>query len=209
MALKRQAVGFPDLRFEDERLNRLMQFLRAQAAEIQRLQQMLRAGTAGQVLEKATTTDYDAGWKDFVGGTITAGENVGGGAQVYQAVSGTLLAFRTLLEGDNVTIVQTDDAITISATIVGGTGTVTSVEIASNDLAVTGGPITTDGVIELEIKDGAVTYAKMQSASADGVVIGRRAGDGAGVLEELSGTDLAAIVGGSGYPRQLGYAGIV
>jgi len=40
-------------------------------------------------------------------------------------------------------------------------------------------------------------------------VLGRKSGDGIGNVEELAASDLAAIIGTSGYPKQLAYAGIV
>jgi hypothetical protein len=214
MSIKRQSITFPDIRFEDERLNRLMQFIRAQAAELQRMQQMLRSGAPGQVLEKSTSADYDAAWQDAGGSAaITGAENVGAGEGVFQAVTGTSLAFKSLIEGANITLTAGPDSITISASSSApGGGTVTSVAISSADLTVTGSPIEDAGVIELEITDHAVTYTKLQETSADAVVLGRRSGEGAGEVEELSSADLLAILGlssSSGYPPQLAYAGIV
>lgn len=212
MALKRQSIGFPDIRFEDERLNRVMQFLRGAAAEIQALQQMLRAGNRGQVLEKNSGRDYDVSWADLAG-TVSGAENIGPGAGLFKALTGGTLEFKTLIQGDNIVLTVHDDSITISATPSGGgSGTVTSVGIASDDLDVVGTPVTTDGVITLTIKDNVITYARMQQTSADSVVLGRKAGDGPGDVEELGAADLLTILGlpsSSGYPPQLAYSGIV
>lgn len=212
MALKRQAIGFPDIRFEDERLNRVMQFLRGQAQEVLRMQQMLRAGTPGQLLEKATGTDYDAGWKDASSGTITGAENLGDGEPVFKAVTGTVLAFRTLVQGENVEITVVGDTLVISSVPVVGAGTVTSVGLASNDLEIDGSPVVESGVITLTLKDHVVTYARIQQTSTDGVVLGRRVGEGPGDTEELDAADLITLLGlatSSGYPPQLAYSGIV
>ena len=210
MAIKRQSITFPDIQFGDERLNRLAQAVRTMAAELQALQQMLRSGNAGQVLEKSTGKDYDATWVDTGAGAVTGAENVGPGAGVYAGSVGSLLAFKTLIQGANITLTVGPTSITIAAAASsGGTGTVTSVGINSADLDVTGSPIATNGSIGLALKDNRVTYAKMQQTSTDGVVLGRRAGDGVGNVEELGGVDLAAILGTSGYPKQLAYSGIV
>lgn len=208
MAIKRQSIAFPDFAFDDPKLNGLMQFMRGLALEVQRMQQVLRSGSAGQVLEKASAADYDAGWKNQTNGLISSGENEGSGAQVYQSVSGSVLKFRTLIEGSNVTIVQSADTLTIAASLPGTPGTVTSVAIESSDLVVIGSPITSSGAFELEIDVNKVTYAKMQKTTADAVVLGRRTGEGPGNVEELNAADIATFVGGFGYPRQLGYAGI-
>lgn len=206
MATKRKALAAPDLQFDDPQLDRLMQFVRDQAREIQALQQMLRAGAQGQMLLKNSTADYDAGWVSGGGGTITGAENIGAGAGVFQSTQGSLLAFKSLIQGANIVLTVHSDSITISAVVPsGGTGTVTSVGISSTDLTVTGSPVNTAGSIGLAIAPNAVTYAKMQQTSTDGVVLGRATGDGAGNVEELA---LSAIAG-TGYPKQLAYAGIV
>lgn len=213
MGIKRQSIGFPDLRFEDERLNRLMQATRTMAAELQRLQQMLRAGTAGQVLEKSTGQDYDATWTDTGTGAITGAKNVGAGDGLFKGADGSVLEFKTLIQGDNIILTVSADAITISAVPTGGgTGTVTSVGIASDALDVVGTPVTEAGVITLTIKDNAITYSNIQQTSQDSVVLGRKVGDGAGNVEELGQADLLALLGlsiSTGYPPQLAYSGIV
>lgn len=211
MGIKRQSINFPDIRFEDERLNRVMQAMRSMAAELQALQQMLRSGSTGQVLEKTTGKDYDAGWVDSGAGHVTGAQNLGPGAGLFADLSGTVLQFKTLIQGENIEFSVSADTITISATPTGGgTGTVTSVGIASADLDVTGTPVTDSGTITLAIKANAVTYHKMQETVSDGVVLGRKLGDGPGDLEELGGVDLLTIIGvAGGYPKQLAYSGIV
>lgn len=212
MTTKRKALAAPDIQFGDEKLDRLTQFVRQIAAEIQSMQQMLRAGNAGQTLFKNTTSDYDASWENGGAGTLTGAKNVGptGSVGLFDDVEGSLLAFKSLIQGSNITLTVGPTSVTISAAGGGGggSGTVTSVGISSTDLVVTGSPIATSGSIGLAIKPNVVTYAKMQQTSTDGVVLGRRLGDGVGNVEELAGSDLLALVGGGGYSKQLGYAGI-
>lgn len=62
--MPRKALTSPDLRFEDERMNRLMQHIRALTQEVQRLQQAVSGGTANQVLAKRTDRDYETTWVD-------------------------------------------------------------------------------------------------------------------------------------------------
>lgn len=209
---KRKALAAPDIQFNNQDLDRLMQFVRQIAAEIQSLQQMLRAGNPGQSLFKNTSNDYDASWESGGAGTITGAKNVGpaGSVGLFDDIESSLLAFKSLIPGANITLTAAGTSVTISAAGGGGggSGTVTSVGINSTDLTVTGSPIATSGSIELEIKTNAVTYAKMQQTSTDAVVLGRRLGDGVGNVEELTGSDLLALIGGGGYSKQLGYAGI-
>lgn len=213
MVTKRKALASPDIQFTDENLNRLSQFVRQIAAEIQSMQQMLRAGNAGQSLVKNTTNDYDASWESGGAGTITGAKNVGPGGSVglFDDLEGSVLAFKSLIAGTNISLTVGPTSVTVSAAGGGGggSGTVTSVGINSTDLAVTGSPITVAGSIGLAINANAVTYAKMQQTSVDGVVLGRKVGDGVGNVEELASSDLLALIGGGGYPKQLAYAGVV
>lgn len=66
----------------------------------------------------------------------------------------------------------------------GGTGTVTSVAMVSTDFDITGSPINTTGTITANIKNSAVTFAKIQNVST-GVLLGR-GGTGSGVLGEVT-----------------------
>jgi hypothetical protein len=209
----RQSLAIPDLQFPgNEKLQRLSDFVRALATENRRLLQMIAAGSAGQVLTKQSATDYDAKWSAGASGSITGAQNLGtAGVGIFASVTGTLIGLKQLIAGSNITLTPSTNAITISAAGgAGGVGTVTSVSIASGDLTQSGSPITSAGTITLTIANGAVTYPKMQALSDDGLVLGRRIGDGAGQVEELTAADLRAIVGVStgGYPKQLGYAGI-
>jgi hypothetical protein len=52
------------------------------------------------------------------GGSITAGLNLGTGAQLYKDVLGTLMRFRTLVAGSGITITTAPDELTISETII-------------------------------------------------------------------------------------------
>jgi hypothetical protein len=211
----RQSLGSPDIQFDDPKLARLMQHVRALTAELQRIQQLMAGGTADQVLTKTGTGDYEGTWENnAAGGALTGVANVGAGAPLFKGLSGTVAQLRTLVAGANITITMAADSLSISAAGGGGgggSGTVTSVGINSGDLIVTGSPVTEAGTIELEIAPEAVTYVKIQNTASDAIFLGRRQGEGPGELEELSGADALAILGisaSSGYPPQLAYAGI-
>lgn len=223
MANTRQSLSQPDIQWGSEqlppgakeKLNRLTQSVRALITEMQRVQQLLAGGTTGQVLEKTGTADYQGAWANAGSVAVTGAENVGSGAGLFEGLDGTLLQFKSLIQGANIHLTVSGTSITISATGGGGggAGTVTSVGIDSDDLVVTGSPIEDSGSIELEIGPNKVTYPKMQQTSADSVVLGRRTGEGLGQIEELTAADLLAILAlpaaSTGYPGQLGYAGIV
>lgn len=66
----------------------------------------------------------------------------------------------------------------------GGGGTVTNVAMTSTDFNIIGSPINTSGTIVANIKNSAVTFAKIQNVST-GVLIGR-GGVGTGVLGEVT-----------------------
>lgn len=215
----RQSLAQPDLQFGNEsqlpatarqKLDRLTQSVRALIDELQKVQQAMAGGSIGEVLEKTGAGDYEAAWGTAATGSITGAENIGPGDGLFASVEpGGVLAFKSLIQGEHVTLVEAADSITIAVdTGEGGIGTVTSVGINSADLEVDGTPITSAGSIELTIKPKAVTYAKMQDTTQDSIVLGRRAGDGVGELEELTAADLRTLIGQVGYPPQLGYAGI-
>lgn len=217
----RQSLAAPDLQFGNEpippslrqKLDRLTGTVRALLTEAQKLQQMLAGGTAGQVLEKNSTGDYDAAWQAANGGTVIGADNLGpaGSHGLFVSLIAGLLGFKSLIPGDHIKLVADGTSITIAVDTAGGggLGTVTSVGIDSADLDVTGTPVTSAGSITLTIKAKAVTYAKIQDLSQDSVVLGRRLGEGAGSVEELTVTDLNNLgLGGGGYPNQLGHAGI-
>lgn len=70
-----------------------------------------------------------------------------------------------------------------------GSGTVTSVGVSSTDLSVSGSPVTTSGSITLNINNNAVSYSKMQAASALQRLIGSSASNTA-LQEIILGTNL-------------------
>lgn len=73
-------------------------------------------------------------------------------------------------------------------------GTVTSVDInASGGLTASGGPITTNGQINLTINDGNLPYQKIQNVTATNRILGRKT-TGAGTLEELTPADVRTMV---------------
>ena len=121
----------------------------------------------------------------------------GGGSQTLQQ---TLNAGRI---GDKIQITESLQIPTITPSIInagniwigagtsgggggggGGTGTVTNVAMASTDFDITGSPINTTGTITANIKNSAVTLAKIQNVST-GVLLGR-GGAGTGVLGEVT-----------------------
>lgn len=193
----RKSVNAPDIQFKDPDLARLMQFVRAQANEIQRLQDAFAGGTLAQVLTKLSPGDYDATWQDAAKGNVTGAKNLGTGKPLFKDVEAGLIALRSLIEGDGITITQSDTALTISADIPpSGDGTVKSVGINSVDLSVAGSPVTVSGLIELEINEKAVTYDKIQDTSADSVILGRPMFSGPGSVAELSLSDVLDFLGG-------------
>lgn len=86
----------------------------------------------------------------------------------------------------------------------GGSGTVTSVGVTSTDLDVSGSPVTSSGSITLNVKNGAITFAKMQNLGATSLV-GNSTGSSAtmeritiGSGLSLTGGVLSATGGGGG-----------
>lgn len=190
----RQSLAFPDLQFGDPKLDRLVQALRAMTVEVQRIQQLLQGGTAGQLLEKGGSSDFQGGWADAVAGAVTGATNIGDGLGIYASLSGTLLQLKSLLSGPNIVLAESADGITISAPEAGA-GTVTSVDIESTDLLVVGSPIILSGTIRLSIAPAAVTYAKIQLTNSDAIVLGRGFGEGQGQLEELTLSQVLDLLG--------------
>jgi hypothetical protein len=64
MASARKSVQLTDIRFDDERMNRMVQVIRSLEREVTRLSQLLDGGTTGQVLTKRSNEDYDGTWQD-------------------------------------------------------------------------------------------------------------------------------------------------
>tara|TARA_R110000868_G_scaffold110936_5_gene299955 strand:+ start:1371 stop:2081 length:711 start_codon:yes stop_codon:yes gene_type:complete len=75
-----------------------------------------------------------------------------------------------------------------------GSGTVSSVGVSSTDLSVSGSPVTTSGSITLNINNNAVTYGKMQLASAASRLIGSPS-SGTTLQEITLGTNLSMSAG--------------
>lgn len=129
----RKSVSAPDIRFPDERLNRIVQHLRGLTQEVQKLQAVIDGGAAAQVLTKQSTRTYDIEWSDPAGGgSAQDGENLGEGAQVFKQIVDETFQFRTLVEGANITITQDGEEVTITAT--------SSISVAWDDI--TGKPST-------------------------------------------------------------------
>ena len=92
---------------------------------------------------------------------------------------------------------------TLSATSFSGagtglTGTASSLTVGTANAVSTGavkaGGLDTDSVITVKIANSNVTYAKIQNVSATSRVLGRISA-GAGVIEELTGANIATIIG--------------
>lgn len=66
----------------------------------------------------------------------------------------------------------------------GGSGTVTSVGISGEQFNITGSPVTTSGVIDLELKNQAVKFNNIQHISANRI-LGRSSGTGTGEIQQL------------------------
>lgn len=97
----------------------------------------------------------------------------------------------------------------------GGSGTVTSVSMTSTDFDITGSPIKTSGTLIANIKNSAVTFAKMQSV-AQGSLVGRGA-VGTGVLSvvtigaglALSTGNVLSATGGGSYELPIATASVL
>lgn len=112
----RTSLASPDLQFKDPQLTRLMDFVRALAVEVQKVQQMTAGGTTDQVLVKTGGADYAAAWGEGGGGgTVTDGQNLGAGTGLFKDLEGSLLSFKSLVEGANVTISNDGESVTIAS----------------------------------------------------------------------------------------------
>lgn len=192
----RQSLSSPDLQFTDPQLNRLMQFVRGTATELQKLQQLLQGGAAGQVLQKSAAGDYLGGWGTETAGSITGAANLGIGVDLFAGTTGSTLGFRTLIAGEHIKFTVAAETITITGDV-GGDGTVASVGITSTDLTVANSPITSTGDITLEIAPEAVTYGKIQNTTQDTILLGRLPFAGAGTVQELGLSDALDFLGGA------------
>jgi hypothetical protein len=131
-----------------------------------------------------------------ISGALTANRNVvvPTNKKTYEVVNGTSGGFSIVFKtsaGSGVTIspgitaiVRCDGTDVVAVTSGSGIGTVTSVNISSTDLSVSGGPITTSGSLTVNINNDAVTYDKIQNVSATSRLLGRVTA-GAGDVEEV------------------------
>jgi hypothetical protein len=103
-------VNFGD-KFDPSKMRVVMDHISRMTAEIQKIQQLLADGTAGQVLTKTDRGDYLGRWADPSGGggSISGAQNIGNGAGLYAGVSGGVLQFKTLLPGNSAVQIQYDD----------------------------------------------------------------------------------------------------
>lgn len=132
----RKRVSAPPITFSDEKLNRLMEYVKTLERELHKVQAVLDQGTTGQVLTKQSARTYDASWAEPSGGgggTDADGTNLGTGeGEVFKITMAGVLQFRTLKEGTNITITQDGEEVTIAAT--------SSISVAWSDI--TGRPST-------------------------------------------------------------------
>lgn len=84
----------------------------------------LRTGSSGGQTYQKQDSGSTTNWTKFstTAGTITAGENIGGGNGVYSGVSGSNIQLKTLVAGSNVAINPVGNTLVISASGGGGGG---------------------------------------------------------------------------------------
>jgi len=101
-------------------------------------------------------------------GEINTASNVGTGAGIFKAKADVDLQFKSLVAGENITLVEGTNTITIDASGLAGTGTVTSVDAAgTSDVSVTGGPVTTEGTFIIGLTDTGVTGGTYNNVTVD------------------------------------------
>lgn len=102
-------------------------------------------------------------------GTITGGTNVGTGDGIFKNVSGTNLAFKTLIAGTNITLTPGVNDITIDAT--GGGGFITAVsDTNSIDLTVGGTTLSADLKLSAAAADAGF-FKATASIETDGLLV--------------------------------------
>lgn len=111
-------IGKTDIRFDDERMRRLMTHINRLTEELDNLMAALDEGSEGQVLIKRSQRDFDAEWGDAASGgsNETTAENVGTGAGVFRDQSDFQLNFRSLIGGSGIEVVVDGDEVRITAT---------------------------------------------------------------------------------------------
>lgn len=111
--------------------------------------------------------------------------------------------------GESLTINPSTGELNINGGGGGGSGTVTSVGLSSTDLNISNSPLTTSGTIVANIKNSAVSFAKMQSISS-GTLLGRGT-TGTGTIQTvtvgsgltLSSSNVLTATGGGGGSQTL------
>ena len=166
-------------------------------AKMQSIPQSTLIGRGGTGTGIAGVVTIGSGLNLSSGNVLSSTGGGGGGSQTLQQ---TLNAGRI---GDKIQITESLQIPTITPSTInagniwigagtsgggggggGGAGTVTNVAMASTDFDITGSPINTTGTITANIKNSAVTLAKIQNVST-GVLLGR-GGAGTGVLGEVT-----------------------
>ena len=136
------------------------------------------------IFKAGVPTDYY--WKDGVSDGQLVEKLISN--DEYVLPKATLSTLGGVIVGDGLYIDEETGVISTSGSGGGGggggTGTVTNVAMASTDFDITGSPINTTGTITANIKNSAVTLAKIQNVST-GVLLGR-GGAGTGVLGEVT-----------------------
>lgn len=138
------------------------------------------------------------------GGTVTNGQSLGSGEEVFAGLVGTVLTFKSLVAGPNIALTSDGDEITITGSGGGGGGTVTSVAVATaNGFAGTVANPTITPVITLETTvtgvlkgDGtAISAAVAGTDYSDGT-----AALGTGILKSTTGTGALTIAIAADFP---------
>jgi hypothetical protein len=105
---------------------------------------------------------------DANGGGFTA-ENVAlGDVQVFRQINASVLEFRSLVAGQNISLSQDAGTITINANVPAASGTVTSVAVqGTSDIVVSGSPVTSSGTIALSLSNTGVVQGTYNTVRVD------------------------------------------